>query len=67
MYGVLSVLTTHHICAVALTVSYKQTMPFFTADGPRTRAISLTVEYTLIEADSLDDPAKGETLETSVF
>ena len=42
-------------------------MPSFTANGLRTQAISLTVEYTHIEADSLDDPTKGEILENGVF
>ena len=43
-------------------------MPFSAAHGRRTQAISLTVEYTHIDADSLDNLAKGETPpETGVF
>ena len=61
-------LTTHLISAVALaTVSYKQARHFFTAEEMRSRAISSTVEYTLIQALSLDISAKGETPETGVF
>ena len=62
-----TVLTTHLISAVVDTISYKQTMPFSAVHGRRTQAISLTVEYTLIQADSLDISAKGETPETGVF
>ena len=61
------VLTTHLSSAAAVTVSCKQTMFFSAAHGRRTWAISLTVEYIRIEADSLDSPAKGLTPETGVI
>ena len=55
------------ICAVVVTVNYKQTMPFSAAHGRRTQVIRITVGYTHIEVRSLDNPAKGVTLETGVF
>ena len=53
---------------VALTVSYKQIVPFDAALGRRTQAITaIIVEYTHIEVSTLDNPAKGVTPETGVF
>ena len=48
------VLTTHLICVVAYTVSYKQTKHFVRAEGMRSPVISSTVEYTRIQFSALD-------------